>query len=373
MAGRTLPQQFVTANRLVFVSVVPSPYQRDVFRQLAARGSLPMVVYYLEQTPHDTPWPAPVLESWEHILPGRTIVWTTGRSHLNWQLPLPQAGEFWILNTAMTDVTSQLLMRRLGSRTPWAFWGELPSIPRTAFRRWLQRRQYAPLGRARFLAAIGSRAEQAYRQLCPGVPVYNRPYACDLSAFTSAAAAADRRREFTFLFCGQMIARKGIDLLIEAFAHLVASEIPVRLRLVGREAELPAIMAGLNPATRSRIEYLGFQSPDSLPAEFARADAFVLPSRHDGWGVVVNQAIGAGLPVIVSNQAGAAELVRDGENGFIVPVADATALTGAMRRLATESTLRDRMAAKARALASTIGPDAAAEFWERAVTSQSRP
>lgn len=350
--------------QLVFVSVVPSPYQRDVFRAIARRGRVPLRVHYLEETPHDTPWEQPTLESWESILPGRTVVWKRGRSHVNWNLPAPQPGEFWVVNGAMTDVTTQLLMRRLGSRTPWAFWGEVPSAPSSGFKRWLQRRQYAPLRKARFIAAVGRRAVAAYQELVPGVAVHNRPYACDLASFAAVRHAPAHIPETTFLFCGQMIARKGIDLLLEAFGRLVCEGLPVRLLLVGREGELPRLLPALPPAAQARTEYAGFQNPDALPAFFSRADVFVLPSRHDGWGVVVNQAFGAGLPVIVSDAAGAAELIEARVNGLAVAAGRLESLVEAMRAFAADPALRARLADGAVETAKTLGPEQTAAFWE---------
>jgi glycosyltransferase involved in cell wall biosynthesis len=72
---------------------------------------------------------------------------------------------------------------------------------------------------------------------------------------------------------------------------------------------------------------LGFRNPEDIPPIFAAADVFVLPSRHDGWGVVVNEALGAGLPIIASDRTGAAhDLVQHGVNGFVTGAGDVEAL-----------------------------------------------
>jgi glycosyltransferase involved in cell wall biosynthesis len=262
-------------------------------------------------------------------------------------------------------MTTQRIMRSLGRRTPWAFWGELPSGAGGPVKRWLQQRQYAPLRRARTLVAVGERARAAYRALIPGIPVLNQPYACELGEFAAAAARRPRNSAPVFLFCGQMIARKGIDLLLRAFAQLVAENIPATLELVGREAELPRYLAELPVHVRARITYAGFKAPADLPATFARADVFVLPSRHDGWGVVINQALGAGLPVIATDAVGAAlDLVQPGVNGMRVPAGDVVALADAMRRFAASPELRQACGAAATADAARLSPDHAAAFWE---------
>lgn len=351
-------------DRLVFVSVTPSPYQRDVFETMARRGRVGISVYYQERTPPDSPWPEKPLATWERVLPGFTMSWRGGRSHCNRGLPKARDGEYWVVNGSMSDVTTQLLMRRLGRRVPWAFWGELPSSPSKPWRRRLQSWQYGPLRRARHIAAIGRKAAAAYERLAPGVEVSNRPYACDLSAFMAAARERTAAAGVTFLFCGQMIPRKGIDLLLQAFAQTLSVNPTSRLLLVGREAGLEELLSGLPSSVRDRVEYAGFQPPEALPRWFARADVFVLPSRHDGWGVVVNQAIGAGLPCIVSDAVGAGELLTDGVHGRVVGAGDSKTLAEAMIRLATDPAMREDMASAVRLLADDLTPGKAAEFWE---------
>ncbi len=355
----------MTPKRLVFLSVVPSPYQRDVFSALAARNRIPIQVHYLERAAPDSPWPEPDQTGWEDFLPGFTLGRGTWRSHVNWRVPQPLLGEVWVVNGAMTDVTTQRVIRRLGRRTPWCFWGEVPSRPRSAARAWLQRRQYAPLTAARAIVAVGQRARDVYAAMMPGLPIYNQPYLCRLADFTAMAARRTPGAETIFLFCGQMVARKGVDVLLRAFARLVGENLPARLELVGREADLPAFMAQVSSNVRSRVSYLGFKSPADLPAAFARADVFVLPSRHDGWGVVVNQALGAGLPVICSDAVGAGhDLIERNVNGMIVPAGDVDSLTAAMRRLAESPELRRTFGQASLAASARLSPELAAEFWE---------
>jgi len=161
-----------------------------------------------------------------------------------------------------------------------------------------------------------------------------------------------------------MIARKGLDHLLAAFSALVGRHPRVRLLLVGREAELPRLLASLPEGVRARIEYAGFQPPEELPRHFARADVFILPSRYDGWGVVVNQAIGAGLPVICSDAVGAGhDLVEEEANGLLFPAGNVAALTAAMERFAAKPALAQRWGAVSRAKAAAWSPDSGAEKW----------
>src|SRR5262249_52683542 len=136
------------------------------------------------------------------------------------------------------------------------------------------------------------------------------------------------------------------------------------LLLVGREADLPRFMQMVSPAARERIRYEGFQAPEALPGYFGRSDVFVLPSRHDGWGVVVNQALAAGLPVITSDAVGAGlDLVEKGVNGMCVPANDVEGLYRAMEMLASNPEIAARWGETSREKAVNITPEAGAAKW----------
>jgi glycosyltransferase involved in cell wall biosynthesis len=250
---------------------------------------------------------------------------------------------------------------RIGLRhQPWIFWGE-KITRRGGWRDWLS----APLHRAAALAVVGTVAERDYRERFPGSRIFNIPYHCDLAPFLAAPRHSCDGAP-VFLLCGQMIARKGVDILLTAFARLSAG----RLLLVGREAELPDMLAPLPPAVRERITYAGFQAPQALPGFFAQADVFVLPSRYDGWGVVVNQALGAGLPILCSDKVGAAsDLVRDEFNGQVFRAGDAASLATAMQRLVDEPALIARWGQASRLEARNWTPEAGAAKWVAAFRS----
>ena len=95
----------------------------------------------------------------------------------------------------------------------------------------------------------------------------------------------------------------------------------------------------------SQVVFTGFVSDADLAALHRRATALVHPARSEGYGLVLLEAMGSGLPVIAAAAAGPAEVVRDGDNGLLVPVADPPALATAIHRLLTDPALRDRLIA----------------------------
>lgn len=348
-----------TALRVAFVSVLPSPYQRDLFAALAQRPEVSLRVFYMEQEAPDSPWPKRPLAAYEEYLPGFWFRLGPARVHWNRRLPRPADHDVIVCNTLMS-LTGQWLMRWKLRRARWMFWGE-----KLGARSSRHDRLTAPLKRARGIAAIGSWAERDYTERFPKVPVFNIPYHCELEPFRRAARPPREPGTVTFLFCGQMIERKGLDILLRAFTRLPKN---ARLLLAGREAELPKLLSRLPEAVRARIEYLGFQAPEDLPAVFARADVFVLPSRHDGWGVVVNQALGAGLPVLVSDQVGAGyDLVERGENGDVFHAEDADDLAAKMLGLARDPDLCAAWGAASREMSLDWDPEDGADRWARAL------
>lgn len=146
------------------------------------------------------------------------------------------------------------------------------------------------------------------------------PYGVDAGQFTTTRREV-QRKDFSVLFLGQLSMRKGVHYLLEAF----------------RKAALPnakLILAGpVDPAYRSVLDrYQGlFEETGRVPHSAVQdcyfgADVFVMPSLADSYGLVVSEAMSAGLPVIVSENTGMADFIRDGREGFVVPIRDSDAI-----------------------------------------------
>jgi len=137
-----------------------------------------------------------------------------------------------------------------------------------------------------------------------------------------------------FLFCGSLIERKGVDLMARAFVQL-ATEFPdVRLKIAGDGALREPLAEVLRPVSE-RVEFTGFKDWIELPELYASADVLCVPSRYDGWGLVVPEGLASGLPVIATERMGAAlEFVQTGVNGWLIPAGDEMAILFAMREAA---------------------------------------
>ena len=106
------------------------------------------------------------------------------------------------------------------------------------------------------------------------------------------------------------------------------------------------------------VQMPGFKQYEELPEYYAAAGAFIHASTTEQWGLVVNEAMASGLPVLVSNRCGcAADLVRDGENGWSFDPADEEQMADLMLRIASDEDARERMGARSREIIANWGPD----------------
>jgi glycosyltransferase involved in cell wall biosynthesis len=205
------------------------------------------------------------------------------------------------------------------------------------------------------LLAIGSENAAFYRAM--GVPdqkIYLVPYSVDNDRFMRSAQLTNEQRievrkryhipadRPAVLYAAKFTPRKRPGDLLEA-ARQVRSKI---------ERTFTVVMAGsgeLEAELRSfcgehgvdNVVFTGFINQSELPALYGAVDVFVLPSEHEAWGLAVNEAMCAGLPVVVSRQVGCVpDLVRDGVNGCTPPAGDIAGLSRALKRLIEDESLR---------------------------------
>ncbi len=206
-----------------------------------------------------------------------------------------------------------------------------------------------------------------------GIPrenIFVAPNAVDVNLFsTHVKAARDNAERLRgelglplryFLFVGRLVEAKGVLDLLEAYGRLspeLRSEVGLVFAGDGpQRAECEAVARSIFPG---RVHFAGFVHRDELAAYYGLAECFVLPTHSDPWGLVVNEAMACGLPVICSQVAGcAADLVK--ANGRIVVARDVEQLVSAMQELATDRDLRECMARKSIDLIQRYSPEACA-------------
>ncbi len=364
--------------RLLVITNIPTPYNDALFGCLAREPGMELRVAYCAGTESNRLWHLDPRKSYDSVvLKGRSL---GGSFHVNTgvaRLVSEFRPDVALVSGSYAMPTFQLAVRVLGARKiPWLYWGEeLHGEGGHPAKRLIRDLLRGPLRNAAGVLAIGERARRSYAAI--GVPeerIANFHYYADTTSFQLAPEARDRsRREVraklglpaevpTLLYCGQLIYRKGIDTLLDAAAHLRDEGVPFAVAVVGGGEDRDALMRhAADRGVLDRVRFAGFVQPSELPAYFAAADTFVLPSYREGWGVVVPEAMAAGLPVIAADRVNAAvELLNGSGAGFLFPAGDAGALADAMRRLCGSEELRASMAEGARARVRSEAPHVAA-------------
>jgi len=350
--------------RLVILTEIISPYRIPLFNALARSRRVDLHVIFLAETD-------PTLRQWKvykgeiefsyEILPSRRVGLGRHQALLNRGVARALAGftPDVILCGGYNYLASwQALGWARKHGVPFLLWSESTLLDR--------RRSLFPVEflKRKFIAACSGfvvPGESAREYLSAhGIKpdrITQAPNAVDNALFAAAAARAraDEHRvredlnlpEHYFLYVGRLVPDKGVFELLSAYAKLDDSmRSQVGLVLVGdgaARAKLEQQAASISP---SRILFPGFAQRERLGAYYALAEAQVLPTYTDTWGLVVNEGMACGLPVILSSVAGcAADLVRDGGNGFLVPPGDVEALARAMKHIVWEPALRLAMSA----------------------------
>lgn len=299
---------------------MPSFHQDDLFASLAASGEVDLRVVFARALTADR-----VRLGWE----------TGAQPYTHRTLTRPYAlleaanlarGErdrLHIVNGIWAEPAFAMTLaalKRMGSR--FVLYSEGPDSRQrqTAFRR-LRR---ATFGRwiargAAGILAISHFAADFYQQLgCAGDRLYPFGYFRGRPAETKVTGETANAARTEILFVGQLIRRKGVDLLLAALRPLFAEYADLHLTLIGDGDQRAALEAqAAASGFQNRIAFTGVMAADQIQSRITAANLLVLPSRWDGWGMVINEALAVGVPVIASDQCGAGDLIRQGANGYL--------------------------------------------------------
>ena len=180
-----------------------------------------------------------------------------------------------------------------------------------------------------------------------------------------------------FLASSRFVGKKNLPALLDAFAaHRRQAGTGWDLVLLG-DGPLRGVIEGeiARHGLGGAVHLPGFRQYHELPAYYGLAGAFVLASTVEQWGLVVNEAMAAGLPVLVSDRCGcAADLVRDGVSGYAFPPGSPSRLAGLLTRLAADPVGRERLGQGARRVIADWSPERfAAGFWAAAEAAVAAP
>lgn len=328
--------------RVYYLSEIPTPYRLPLLRRIAEHPRIDLRVGFLSSEHPDRPWTASgdLAHIPHEFLPGLDLAVPLGKETAHLQLNGPLGRRLrgidvvvvagWskpaeLLAVAQARATGVPYVLHSESHVIAGRGGAKRAVKRAVLPR-IVARAAAGLatgsGAARYLAAYGLDPSR--------IRIF--PNTIDVAAYRERAGRVDASRVRTrfglpdryWLYAGRLVESKGISDLLAAHRQL------------GSDA-LPLVVAGTGPleqevAGAGNVVALGFVQPDDLVDVFALAEATIVPSREEPWGVVVNEALAVGSGVLASDAVGAAEdLIVPGENGAIYPAGDRAALAAALR------------------------------------------
>jgi glycosyltransferase involved in cell wall biosynthesis len=339
---------------LLVITYIPSPYQVELFNAIAERtckviaersqgeialsGKFKLTVAYLQAS-----CDAPIAQKWQqpdiqhdHLILGDYLSGTLRDRPENFQ-QLEQeldATDLVVFNYYQHPRLGQLMDRCLELNKPWCFWGERPGFKHSGLLGWLYRRwKLASLHESSApIWGVGIwGVEQYRREFGISRTYFDLPYFSNLNRFSNPnpSHAQDKR---VFLYSGALIERKGVDLLAAAFGRLAEKFDHLELHFLGDGDLRPALEKQLAKYS-DQVKFHGFQPWVQLPHYYHQADILCVPSRYDGWGMVIPEGLAAGLPVIGTDSTCAAiELIKDGHNGWLIDADSEESLYEAMFR-----------------------------------------
>lgn len=364
------------AYRIAIFTTHPVQYRGPLFRAFASHPSLDPTVFFASRHGLDEvedpefdqsfSWDTPLLEGYDHVfLDNRARNPSVGRFL---GLNVPGIFEHWDSGTFdaflvigwRTRAHWQAIRAAVQSESALLLRGEsnLEMEPRSTVKKWLRSTFWLPVrhvlyrqlfSQASAILTIGTKNRAYFRHF--GVSerkLFRAPYCVDNEHFRTGEKRREEKRQYLrdrlgvgkdttlFISVAKFIPKKCPLDLLQAFSWLVTKENPdAHLLFVGDgpkrgDLENKIKTSGLEDS----VTLAGFVNQSRLPDFYAGADALVLPSGPmETWGLVVNEAMAAGLPVIVSDAVGCSpDLVIEGENGLIFPYRDTTALADQMGR-----------------------------------------
>lgn len=346
------------------------------FNALADHGAFEFEAWFNDRVEADRSWHVQEAD-WRfryRYLPTTRVLGQT----LHW--PLPLLGRRPDLLVSLYAKPSFLagwaLAKLRGAKT--GLWTEVTFdrwTPRSWFKEAIKRQLFPRVDAVVTVGADGKGFAQKYGAAAN--QIFFAPHVIDVAHYAQGADSARPLREsqrselglkgITFIYVGRLWWGKGIRYLLDAFEavqHQSAEE--VSLLLVGDGPEESRLRQACAERGMQNVVFAGFQQKPELPRYYALGDVFVFPTLGDPYGLVVDEAMACGLPIISACAAGEIrDRVEDRVNGYIVPPEDGAALAKGMLKLTQDAQLRARMGRVSAEKIQGHTPDRWADDFER--------
>jgi len=378
--------------RLAALASHPIQYQAPLFRALAARPEIDLEVFFCSRWGTEErrdpgfgvsfAWDLPLLEGYKYTF------------LLNLS-PVASPAKFWglinpgILRELITGKFDALWIHGWSLATNLIAWagGACLGVPRLLrgeanglkeprglkgiIKNLVLSRLFKQISGFLAIGTLNTKFYQSYR--IPRERIFQVPYSVDNAYFRACAQKWAGKKGFLrkqkglpcslpiILFCGKFReVKRPLDLL-QAFAML-GDPPPAALAFVGDGHLREEMERYVRERNISQVYFLGFRNQSELPEFYSLSDFLVLPSGFEPWGLVINEAMCFGLPIIASDQVGAApDLVKDGVNGFVYQTGNVTALAASLRQIIQDEERRRNMGQESLKIINHWGVEEAAQ------------
>jgi glycosyltransferase involved in cell wall biosynthesis len=374
--------------RVLILTEIISPYRIPVFNALAEHDGLDLHIIFLAETDEalrqwcvykdEIHFSYQVLPSWR---------WRAGKKGalLNPGLgaALKRGNPQAIICGGYNYLASwQALWWARRRRVRFVLWSESNREDRRSGQAWIERMKQYFLRHCDAFVVPGKSAFAYLQHLGVGAPnIFTAPNAVDNAYFALAAENASAQQSWHrqrlglparfILYSGRLVPEKGVFDLLEAYAMLESGHREqVGLVFAGDGVSRGELVERAQQIRPGLVCFPGFAQREDLAVLYSLAEALILPTHSDTWGLVVNEAMVCGLPVVVTAVAGCVQdLVEDGWNGCVVPPRDPDRLTLAIRSLLEQPETRMQMSEHSRNRIQHYSPEACAQGLAQAALS----
>lgn len=371
------------AIRLAVVQPVMAPYARPVFEQLAAIPGIDLKVFVLKKSlDHRRGWAVASDEAFAVEVVGARV-WnvtrsTPGKREVKGIRPvsfgLAARIAAWKPDVVMcTDITAlvTLLPLKVMHPCPIGILVEETELTASQYPRWIQSVRAFVYRRASFWVSYGKAKTQYLKSI--GIDedrIFDGLWSVDNKLYDRPSARGDRRQgdPMQWISVGRLVPGKGFMELIDVWAAQGPAFLHGNsLWIVGEGPSKPSLEQQLRERSLDgQVTLLGHKTPEELVSLYQQCDAFVFPTLMDTWGLVVNEAMAAGLPILCSMYAGCHLDLIETENGVVFDPLDAKAFTQAIGAFWQRRDRWAEMGAASRRIISAYTPGASAQAYASA-------
>jgi glycosyltransferase involved in cell wall biosynthesis len=315
------------------LSKSPSPHMMDLWEAVNKEKGVDLSLFFLETKNIDKPW-----GKIEKCLDAKILHWSK-KSSIKKLYLLREISSFpadvWILCDSYlmweNHVLTYFLRRQkkkicfiaepICGEKKWR--SRFLAIKNNFFKSIKKKLLSVLMNRFDAIAGIGKWGAQQYRGLLSKNIVFETQYYVDLNIHRSIEIRVKKEDDdLIFGYCGQLIPRKGLHILIKQL-NMLAVYGNWQLIIAGEGQQRRLLEKMIPNNIRNRVLFLGFLNEKEMIKFWEKIDLLIFPSLYDGWGMVVVEALAAGVPVLSGADVGAARnYIHDGENGWIRPIDD---------------------------------------------------